>query len=268
MSTRFIDIQNEIDLTSDTFRIYDTEYENAAACYFMLQKLVTLGDQEIINHPLTIYADINQFKLTFLTTLHEFIDEQLSDKRVTLALLNRYKHKCEWFQRKNLFDLWISNSKTGEKLLASHLYEFLYEQGLDFTIEPYSISGEVDLIFDQIGDERLIADAKIFDGDSRGKRYISKGFRQVYQYLLDYNQPSGYLIIYNVCEKDLRFSLPYQLQFTPFTVHNHKTIFFVVVDLFSHNLSASKRGNLTSVEISEDDLIQILSQDLTEEQIN
>jgi hypothetical protein len=261
LSCRFSSIQNEIEPASHSYLIYDTEAENAAACYFTLRKLIALDDQMVISQSLTPYVDKDQFKFTFLTNLHEYIDEQLSYRRVTLALLNRYKHKCEWFKREKLFNLWSNSSNRGEKLLASHFYEYLHDQGLDFTIEPYSISGEVDLIFDQRGDERLIAEAKIFDGANRGKLYLSKGVRQVYQYLLDFNQSSGYLIIYKVCEKDLRLSLSYQLQFTPFIIHNHKTIFFLVVDLFSYDLPASQRGTLKSIEITEDDLIQILCED-------
>ncbi len=175
-------------------------------------------------------------------------------------MLTRYKHKCEWFQRRTLFDLWNDNSSKGEKNLALHLYEYLHDQGLDFMIEPSSISGEVDLIVDQRGEERLVADAKIFNGSDRGKSYISKGFRQVYQYLLDYNQSIGYLIIYKVCEQDLYISLPYKSQLLPFSIYNCKAIFFLVIDLFPYDSSASKRGALKSIEITEDDLIKVLEE--------
>jgi len=266
LSSRFSSIQNKTDFSFFSWTIYDTYSENAAACYFILQKLASLDDEQVIlNQPLLSFSSSNQFKYTFLSSLHQYIDEKLSDGRFTLALLTRYKHKCEWFQRKNLLNLWSKNSQKGEKLLASHLYEYLHDHGLDLTIEPYSISGEVDLIIDQKGDERLIAEAKIFDGENRGKDYICKGFRQVYQYLLDYNQSSGYLVIYKVCDKDLRLSLSNQLQLTPFIIHNHKTIFFIVIDICYYDSSASQRGKLKSVEIKEDDLIQILESELPEE---
>ena len=59
----------------------------------------------------------------------------------------------------------------------------------------------------QVGDERLIADAKVF-GPETGKGYIGQGFRQVYQYTCDYNQAIGYLVIFNTSEKQLNFLLP------------------------------------------------------------
>lgn len=256
LSCRFKYIDSQIDLTSHSFRIYDTEDENAAACYFMLQKLTALDDQAVMNSSITPYASRNEFKQTFLLRLHEYIDERLSDERVTLTLLTRYKHKCEWFQKKKLFHLWNDNKSKGEKNLALHLYEYLHDQGSDFIIEPSSASGEVDLIVDQRSEERLVADAKIFDGSSRGKSYISKGFRQIYQYLLDYNQSIGYLIIYKVCEQDLHVSTKDKVQFLPFIEYNCKTILFLVIDLFPYNSSASKRKTLKSTIVTEDDLIK------------
>lgn len=266
LSSRFSSIQNKIDFSFSSCDIYDTYSENAAACYFILQKLASLNDEQVINDQQWLrFLDSNEFKYTFLSNLHQYIDEELSNGRFTLALLTRYKHKCEWFQREKLLNLWQQNLQKGEKFLASHLYEYLHDHGLDFTIEPYSISGEVDLIINQKGDERLIADAKIFDGESRGKNYICKGFRQVYEYLRDYNQSSGYLVMYKVCDKDLRLSLSNQLQLTPFIIHNHKTIFFIVIDICYYDSSASQRRKLKSVEIKEDDLIQILASELPEE---
>jgi hypothetical protein len=42
------------------------------------------------------------------------------------------------------------------------LYEFLHEQGIDFHMEPKSASGIADLVADQVGDDRVVADAKVF----------------------------------------------------------------------------------------------------------
>ena len=49
---------------------------------------------------------LEYFKSLFLEPLYEYLDEQLDDQRATLALLRHYKHKCEWFQRGLLFNLW------------------------------------------------------------------------------------------------------------------------------------------------------------------
>jgi len=119
--------------------------------------------------------------------LYEYIDEHLDDQRTLLHLLRRYKNKCEWFKREKLFKLWESDKQKGEQNLAQHLYEYLHDQGVNLSIEPSSASGEVDLVADQHGEDRLVADAKIVHGDT-GKHYLAKGMRQIYDYTRDYKR--------------------------------------------------------------------------------
>ena len=99
---------------------------------------------------------LRQFRQLFLEPLATHLDEQLTDQRVVLYLLERYKQKCEWFRRTELFDLWEGETRRGEKNLAMHLYEYLHDQGVDIVIEPWSASGEVDLIAAQPSDNPLI----------------------------------------------------------------------------------------------------------------
>jgi hypothetical protein len=123
------------------------------------------------------YNDIlNTFRAVFVEPLYEYVDEQLDDQGAVLAFLRRYKQKCEWFRHEELLTRWSANTRSGVRLLARHLYEYLFDQGLDFYIEPSSASGEVDLIADQKGGDRLVADAKVFHNDTP-KEYIAKGFR-------------------------------------------------------------------------------------------
>ncbi len=85
------------------------------------------------------------------------------------------EQKCEWFQRTKLYEAWLENTQKGEKILALHLYEYMHDQGVDFSIEPTSASGEADLVSAQTSDEPLIADAKIFNpAKSKGKNYIAR----------------------------------------------------------------------------------------------
>lgn len=243
---------------------FDNEIENAAVSYFLIKKCIDSRDEYTearIGIAYTRETDLNitldYFKSLFIDPIYIYLDEQLDDQRITLFLLRRYKHKCEWFQRECLFNLWENDTKRGEKKLALHLYEYLHDQGLDFVIEPSSASGEVDLIAAQKSNEPLIADAKIFNPrEGRGKKYIAKGFNQIYLYTLDYNESFGYLIVYNTSGKDLRFALTNQTQSTPFVIHNNKMIFIITIDIFPYEISASKRGPLETMEITEKDLIR------------
>lgn len=205
------------------------------------------------------------FKDVFIEPLYEYIDEQLDDQRALLGLLRRYKHHCEWFRRSDALDIYeeekargneSGKKSRGEKRLSLHLYEYLHNQGLTFSVEPTSVSGEADLSAAQDSDDPLIAEVKIFDPDAnKNKAYILSGFNQVYQYTLDYNEPFGYLVIFKTCEEGLAIASGQQEQSTSFIVFNGKTIFFVIVDLHPHVKSASKRGKLKSYVITEEELV-------------
>lgn len=236
---------------------FSTEIEAAAASYFVVKQCVeseVKGIETKIGDNYISGQGIAYFRMVFLEPLYDYLDEQLDDQRLILALLKRYKHKCEWFQREQLFDGWNKNKRDGEKRLALHLYEFLYDQGLDFAIEPWSISGRADLVAAQTSDDPLIADAKIW-ASGTSKTYIAKGFKQIYTYTVDFDEPFGYLIVFNVSGQDLRFTLSRSEQRTPFVVHNNKTIFILTIDISPYDKSASKRSTLKPKEIVEDFLI-------------
>lgn len=242
--------------------VFDSEEENAAAAYLVIKKCVESDNERIEIEIAHNYSNershndaLEAFKYIFVEPFYEYLDENLDDSGFILSLLNRYKHKCEWFQRNFLYADWDKDTRTGEKRLALHLYEYMHDQGVEFSIEPVSASGEADLVSAQNTDEPLIADAKIFNPEKgKGKEYIAKGFRQIYTYTLDYNESVGFLIIFKTCEKDLKLPFANQAQMTPFVQHNNKTIFFLVVDIYPYEKSASKRGKLEFIELTEDSL--------------
>jgi G:T-mismatch repair DNA endonuclease (very short patch repair protein) len=258
-------------VTGNQIPEFDDELTQAIVSFFVIKLCVESESNGIEakigrNYTRTFDTDpLDFFKGFFLEPFYEYLDEQIDDQRMILALLRRYKHKCEWFQREYLFRLWENDTAKGEKLLALHMYEYLHDQGLDFSIEPQSISGKADLIAAQNTDDPLIADAKVFNPEkSKGPGYIAMGFNQIYIYTLDFNEPFGYLIIFKTHEADLKFALTSQSLSTPFVVHNNKTIFILVIDIFHHEHSASKRGLLKSYEITEGDLIKIIEEERAE----
>jgi len=246
--------------------LLDDELEHVAVAYYVL-KLVSASSSMkqagVIGMGYKKGGDLNQglafFNDYFVEPLYDYLDEQLDDRGAVLALLRRYKHRAEWFNREALYSLATDDSGKGERKLAAHLYEYLHDQGIDFFIEPSSASGEADLIAMQKGNEPLIADAKVFaPAKGKGTPYICKGFNQVYIYTLDFNEPFGFLVIYNISGEDLRFALADKSQSIPFLTHSNKTVFFVVIDIFPHETSASKRGTLKTHEITEAALVSVL----------
>lgn len=248
----------------------DDELKNAALSYFVIKKCceepstqvemkigATYLNEGIRNNNENVMLE--QFKVSFLDSLYDYLDEAIDDQRAMLDFLTRYKHKCEWFQRDNLYELWSSNTSRGENSLAYCLYEYLHDQGLEFFIEPSSVKGRIDMISLQKKDDPLLVEIKIFSPEKRkGTSYIAKGFNQIYQYTLKFNKPFGYLVIYNVSGKDLRFGLNKVEQSFSFIMHNNKTIFFIIIDIFPHEKPPSKRGLLETIDITEENLIKFI----------
>ena len=229
-----------------------TEAESAALGYHLLKKMADGGDKNLV-----VYIALDTVRSVYLESFYEYVDEHLDDQQAILYFLRRYKHRCQWFHAERLRQVVRDETRRGEKNFALDLYEYLHDQGIDFHIEPHSTSGIPDFVADQVGKERVIADTKLFWPESgKGKSYIISGFNQAYIYACDYNEPCAYLVIYKMCQEGLNFLVPSSQASFPSLTINNKTIFFIVVDIFEHETSASKRGPMKSVDITEQELVQ------------
>jgi len=245
----------------------ETEDESAAMGYVLLNKFVhdpesaSLVDIAFKWGAGSGFEEAFEFaREAFLEPFYEFIDEHIDDQQAILYFLRKYKQRCEWFRRDQLRQTAKGETRKAESTLANDLYEFLHEQGIDFTVEPRTASGRPDLLTEQVGDDKVLADAKIFcPSDGKGPPYIRSGFNQLYTYTRDLNEPSGYLIIYKLCEEDLKFMVPPTDTMFPCLTHNNKTLFFVVVDICEYDTTASKRGQLKAYEITAEQLVQAVA---------
>jgi len=251
-------------------RYPNTEVGSSAICYWLLkacvaEQLVDPSAEQLRNAEIEqLLNNSSSFRESYVEPLIDYIDEQINDKRMTLVLLKKYKHRCEWFRRDQLLAASKADTKRGEKTLVYDLYEYLHDQGVQFYIEPQSESGRIDLISSQTGKDRLVADAKIFNPDTgQNRSYIIKGFHQIYEYAKDFNEPFGYLVIFKTCEQDLSIPTQNQESSIPFITHNNKTIFIVVIDIFPYDEPASKRGKLKAYEILPSQFVEPLSQAVT-----
>jgi hypothetical protein len=200
-----------------------------------------------------IQGSLNSYRHWYVEPLFDYLDEALEDGNVVLATLVRYKHKVEWYRRAEVLNLYQSDTTRGEALLKKHMFEFLFDEGLSFHVEPTSASGEPDVVSQEDSGQPFIGDAKVFNGENPG--HVKKGFHQVHRYCSDYNEAVGYLIVFNVSERQLRVEIPASDGIPRFE-HNHKTIFLVVIDIYEHAGTASTRGIPKAVTISETELVQ------------
>jgi hypothetical protein len=254
------DVLGTLPHQQQTERVYGTTAEEAAALGYVIWREFS---NQSSPHGFYSYVlgsgDFDRtsgvYKDWYIEPLFNYLDETLDDANIVLALLIRYKQKVEWYRREDVLALYQKDTGRGEKNVKQHMFEFLFDQGLPFHVEPVSASGEPDVLSLHDSQHHFIGEVKIFDSENRGKSYIKKAFYQAYRYCLDYNEPLAYLIVFNVSKRQLRVELPSDADGVPRFEYNHKTIFLVVVDIHEHEGTASTLGMADTVTISAEELI-------------
>jgi hypothetical protein len=89
---------------------------------------------------------LSKYRSRFLDPFFDYLDEKLEDGNVILATLIRYKTKVEWYRKEELQKLFADHPSRGEHVLAKHMFEYLFDQGITFNVEPQSASGRPDLL--------------------------------------------------------------------------------------------------------------------------
>jgi hypothetical protein len=79
------------------------------------------------------------------------------------------------------------------------LYEYVFDQGVDFHIESWSASGRADLVSNIAEGQRPILDGKYIrlrHGPAAITRVFAQELHQVSDYCRDHHEPVGYLLVY------------------------------------------------------------------------
>jgi len=225
-----------------------------AQSYNQICDSLLLVERRKVPGPSIAYSKVIQH---YFEPFVNYLQEKIDDRELVISFILRYKQHCEWFNREQLFDIASDeNLPRTERVLCLNLYSYLHDRGIEISIEPNCVGGEIDLIAAQNTDNPLLAEAKIFDNQSRDKRYIRKVFHQTYEYAQRYNERNVYLVIFKIADVDLEFDLPESSGTFPLIHYNNKIIHFVVIDIFHHNgKSFSQRAPLKTVKISKDELI-------------
>lgn len=191
--------------------------------------------------------------------LHEYLDERLDDINAVNGLLRKYQQYVEWFQREFIREIAEQGylGKSGERALASHLQEYIFNQGVEFVIEPSSTSGEVDLLLRSPSGQYTIIDAKYIkpnSSESDIRRKIAEGFNQVARYCTDYLQPEGFLAVFVNDDVSILIDVEQHDAFKSFKIGG-SIIYYIEINI-SERRSASKAGKAKQVHITRDELIQ------------
>lgn len=190
--------------------------------------------------------------------LYEYFDERLDGINAVNGLLRKYKQSVEWFQQERIQQILDQGygGKTGERALAIHLQQYIFDQGVEFAVEPSSSSGEVDILLrDPLGQYTII-DAKLIRPNaspSEITRKIAEGFNQVGRYCNDYNQAEGFLAVFINDDVSVLVDVELDNVFRFFKIGGH-VIYYIDINI-ANRASASKSGRAKQIQISQDMLI-------------
>jgi hypothetical protein len=186
-----------------------------------------------------------------------FLHDRLEKSTSTIYLLEKYKKRTEWFTKLNLISQYKHATKSYEQIFEDDLRLFLFDQGIDYPFStPKSNSGRADIVGAIETTDPLIIEVKFLDKDKGyGKTKIRDGFNQIVKYTNDYNKNFGHLVIFNLDNIEVNFKLPdCKKMFPPMITFGNRTYFLVVINLYSGE-TASKQGQVESMEITVDDLL-------------
>lgn len=137
--------------------------------------------------------------------LFDYLEEQIGDSSSVLYTLERYVRQIEWFDQERLHEQFMANTRQGEEVYDRHLREFLFREGFNM---PYSQlrspSGRSDVLSGLEGDDPLVCELKVYDGDNRDIAHLASGVTQALQYASDHGKSAAHLVIINLTTRPLQ----------------------------------------------------------------
>ncbi len=242
--------------------------EHASACLDVVHATILRPDSEFYR-VLAVYLTqedydfrtekdpLEAIKEKAVHDLYEYLDENLDGLNAVNGILQKYKQNVEWFQRESVRKIGEDGygNKTGERALAVHLQQYVFDQGVEFVVEPSSVSGEVDLLLRDSSGQYTLIDAKyVKPGAARSEivNKLGKGFNQVARYCVDHNQYEGFLAVFVNDDVSILVDLEQNDNFR-FLKIGGNVIYYVEINI-SERLSASKSGKAEQISISRNEL--------------
>ena len=252
------------------FHFPDTETAAAKVCYGIMRDCATgrhaaMRYASIVTSERNINLSLQEVTRVIFAPFIQYLLDRLNSSSNVIYLLEKYKRRIEWFHRNDMMQRIQTDTRQSEAVVDSDLREYLFDQGIDYPFStPSSTSGRADIVANIDGEDPLVVEVKLFDpqrGYDRG--YIRKGFRQIYDYTADYNQPVGYLVIFNCSQQNLIVRTKSESRIWPPRIElDSKTFFIVTINLGEPPVSASKRKTLQPYTIDE---VFLTSNDISED---
>lgn len=135
----------------------------------------------------------------FLDPLIIYLRSGIGIEEKILSILSRYKQRTEWFDSDIQYK---AVDPKLEKTLKNELLRYLFDNGIDFSIESQTPAGggKVDILPVLRDWGQLPIEVKVFDGKSRKRQYVSSGLAQAADYARKFNKPTAYYVVFNIKE--------------------------------------------------------------------
>lgn len=181
------------------------------------------------------------------TRIHDEIVSKLGSQLSNIALLERYKSRCEWHARLELHRIAVARGKAEDKL-ADNLALWLFDQGMNPLTRSKAAGLEPDLL-DPSTRFNLYVEAKQYS--QAKKPYIIQGVAQMIDTIgrlhgTPYEVKEGFYVVYRLGGP--RYVLPKVLNIGEWTIYP------VLIDIAGSKVSGSRQRN-KPVLISEQDLL-------------
>jgi len=220
-----------------------------------------LGTQEKAKTPMELMRKNRPLVSIALKRLYYYLLDQLDTQLLNYQILIRYKTKCEWYSRDKLRDVInLENEKVEkgkkkvrriEDLLWPDMAEFLFAEGL-YPTNMRMGNQIADFVSLASTDSRakiepMVAECKVLQEKISKKQVTQKcknGINQIIEAMGRSNQDVGYLVMYNLTEKVIKF--PTDL----FYNNKNKKIFIIDIDI-SETPPSEKKGKAIIIEPSD-----------------
>jgi hypothetical protein len=114
--------------------------------------------------------------------VHAEVQARLGDVRSKLGLFQRFKTRCEWYDRERLTKLADEAKGSAENRLTAELALFLFDQGLNPLIRPRVANQEPDIL-DPSLQGRVYVEAKQYKESKGTREDVRTGARQIWAML-------------------------------------------------------------------------------------
>ena len=245
----------------------ESEAGRAALIWHFLQQMAeddkagTDGSRIAINygHALSSGSNINdmwrELAERAIRPLFDYLSERVGAESSVLYVIERYVRRVEWFDRGDLHERAMADTRKAEEVYDTDLRRFLFGEGINMPFsQARSASGLSDVVSELDTEDPLVCEVKLFD-ESRGKRHLASGLNQAVHYADDFGKQVAYLVIINLSGRPL--SLPTDgddKAWPPYIVVGGVRVYLIVVRALP-TVSASKMGKPSPVVVTRDELV-------------